>query len=269
MGEASEGCDLLPSQTGSDEGGNRLLTVVDPVPSVSWAFRVSGGVDEAWAWEERGAPALGLLSPVRKPRSSERNRHVPVTAYSMTNSGHVALESGLEHDLLRKIDRDPSVVRIATQPFRLSWTDPVAGAHTPDLLAMAADGGITVWDVRAADHQDEDFQAKAAITARACEGVGWAYRVFPGLGDVERLNLLWLHGFRRTPEWSERFANDIQSAVGTHATTLGELFRLGDDTGELRSVVWHLIWSGCLTVDLTAPLTERSFVGLAAGSAHA
>jgi hypothetical protein len=38
-----------------------------------------------------------------------------VTAFSMTNDDHVWLESGLEHDLLRKCDRDPDVEWLVSQ----------------------------------------------------------------------------------------------------------------------------------------------------------
>jgi hypothetical protein len=47
-----------------------------------------------------------------------------VTAFAMTNDDHVWLESGLEHDLLRKCDRHPDVEWLVSQPFRLAWAEP-------------------------------------------------------------------------------------------------------------------------------------------------
>jgi hypothetical protein len=91
------------------------------VGPVLWYLKMAGAALERWSWEERGAPTVELLQSVRKPRSSEHNRHIPVTAYCMTNGDHVLLESGLEHDLLRRLDREPAVVRIISQPFKLSW----------------------------------------------------------------------------------------------------------------------------------------------------
>jgi hypothetical protein len=49
---------------------------------------------------------------------------VPVTAFSTTTNSQVALESGLEHDLLRKLDRMSSVVWLVGQPLELRWSVP-------------------------------------------------------------------------------------------------------------------------------------------------
>ncbi|WP_235682760.1 TnsA-like heteromeric transposase endonuclease subunit [Mycolicibacterium alvei] len=235
---------------------------------MSWTIRMSGGAEEQWSWSERGAPILDQLGPVRTPRSSEHNRHIPVTAYSMTNARHLELESGLEHDLVRRVDRDPSVAWIVPQPFRLGWTEPKVGQHTPDLLTVHVDGRVTVWDARGADDQGSRFRVKAAITANECEAVGWRYQIFDGLGRIERLNLLWLHGFRRRPEWSDRYVSQIRLAVAGQPVPLGELFRLDDGSGGLKTVVWHLIWKGALSVDIRRPLTERTAVGLGREWAH-
>jgi hypothetical protein len=171
----------------------------------------------------------------------------------MTNAGFVPLESGLEHDLLRRIDRDPSVVRLVSQPFELSWRRPKSSSHTPDLLAAHRDGAVTVWDVRPLEEQDDDFRAKSGIARAACARVGWRYQLFNGLGETERLNLLWLHGFRCRPVWADRVEEAIQTAARQPNATLGDLFVCDDGTGECKSVVWHLIWCGRLAIDLTIP----------------
>jgi hypothetical protein len=79
-----------------------------------------------------------------------------------------------DFDSRRKLDRDPNVVRMTPQPFRLSWDntdEPVS--HVPDLLTQHTDGVVTVWDVRSLEQQDDDFRAKSFVTRRACERVGW------------------------------------------------------------------------------------------------
>jgi hypothetical protein len=35
-----------------------------------------------------------------------------------------------------------------------------------------------------------------------------------------------------------------------------------DGSGELKSVVWHLIWRGSLRVDLLSPIDDDSFVAV-------
>jgi hypothetical protein len=180
----------------------------------------------------------------------------------MTNDDHVWLESGLEHDLLRKCDRDPDVEWLVSQPFRLSWAEPTLGSHTPDLLSVGGDDQVTVWDARRLDEQDGDFKMHADVARRCCGAVGWRYAVFSGLATIERLNLLWLHGFRRRPEWMHLHTELIRRMAGGVGASLEDLFACDDGSGELKSVVWHLVWCGQLDLDLASSITEQSRVTL-------
>ena len=238
------------------------VRVVDGDLRVTWSFRVHSAADRDWDWQRLGPPRVEHLVPVRMPRSSASNRHIPVTAYSMTNRGVVHLESGLEHDLVRRLDRDAGVVGLVAQPLRLSWTSPEPVGHVPDLLTLHDDNAVTVWDVRAIEEQDADFRNKSAVTRDACAIVGWRYEVFTGLGEVERLNLLWLHGFRRRPAWADRWEEHIRRATRHRDTTIGSLFAHDDGTGELKAVVWHLVWSGVLCVDIAAPWNLHTSVAV-------
>lgn len=233
-------------------------TAVDPLGQTGvWFFRLSGSVVR-WSWRKNGGPPLNQLQPIRKPKSSARSRHIPVTAYSTTNLDHVQLESGVEHDLVRRCDRDPDIKRIVPQPFRLVWNTATLQDHFPDLLTLHAGGSVTVWDARLTDKQDEDFLRAAAATREDCRAVGWGYEVFSGLGDIERLNLLWLHGFRRGPAWLNRHVEQIRDAARSRQVTIGGLFTQDDGSGELKSVVWHLVWRGALTVDLGSRITQHT-----------
>jgi hypothetical protein len=86
--------------------------------------------------------------------------------------------------------------------------------------------------------------------------------VFSGLTTLERLNLLWLHGFRRRPEWMPRYAALIRGLASSGGTSLGDLFAHDDGSGELKSVVWHLVWGGQLDIDLASPITEQSRIAV-------
>lgn len=226
--------------------------------TADWRFRPSPeGACVSWDWGD-GPPPVQSLVPVRRTHSSERSRHVPVAAFSMTTGGHIELESGLEHDLLRRLDRLPSVYWLVPQPVELRWSEPHKFRHVPDLLSVDTDGAVTLWDVRNPRRLDEQFVLQSDRTKDACIAVGWKYEVFTGLGTVERLNLLWLHGYRRRPPWqAEVEANIVAVAEGRNAR-LGDLFALDDGTGHATSSVWHLIWSGTLRVDLAAKLTDRA-----------
>lgn len=227
----------------------------DGVVQLEWTLRFRDGVETVWLWQVQGAPPLDLLAPIRTPRSSASNRHIPVSAYTFTNSGVVHLESGLEHDLVRMLDRDSTVLRIISQPFRLSWHTEEPVTHFPDLLTQHIDGSVTVWDARPQEKQDDDFQAKSVVTRRACQRVGWRYTVFAGTTVTERMNMLWLHGFRRRPPWATHFEEQIQQLAECGDTTLGSLLSADDGTGELKTVVWHMMWTGALDIDRTVPWT--------------
>lgn len=244
--------------TPHDEHNDRAEVQVTPgdSPRPTWTFQMEGR-PVGWIWQQSGSPPIDRLEPVRKPSSSKRNRHIPVTAYSTTNDAMVLLESGLEHDLVRRIDRDPAVVRLVPQPFRLTWKSP-AMRHTPDLLSEDASGIRTVWDVRATEDQDHDFDVKSNVTKAACTAVGWQYKVFAGLDPTERLNLLWLHGFRRRPPWAETFERTLLRAAEEPGTTLGALLARDEGSGELKSTVWHLLWSGAVFADLRDQWTEST-----------
>lgn len=236
---------------------------VDGITKVVWSVHFRNAVEaEKWNWLSLGSPPIRLLQPVRIGRASRKARHIPVTAFSMTNDDHVWLESGLEHDLLRKLDRDPIVKYVLSQPFQLAWAAQTPRRHVPDLLAVAAGGQVTVWDARRADQQDDDFNSTVEVTQRCCDEVGWGYQVFSGLTTTERMNLLWLHGFRRRPDWSARSAPLIRDIARAGGATLGDLFGNDDGTGELKSTVWHLVWGGQLEVDVTSRIDECSPVAV-------
>ena len=250
---------------GHGDGDSTATASITRVP-VRWTFRLGSAPPSVWSWPKGSAPPLDQLAPVRRPRSSEHNRHVPVTAYTMTNGDFVSLESGLEHDLLRRLDRDPSVLRIVAQPLTLSWRGSEPGSHTPDLLAVHAGAAPTVWDVRATDRQDQQFDTKSALTRQACASVGWGYQIFAGMDDLERLNMMWLNGFRRVPPWASRHEERARAAAGCAAATLATVFAHDDGSGELISTVWHLLWRGALDIDLTASWTPATRVTLGAGA---
>lgn len=246
----------VPTESAPDDS---ITKRADAITRIEWTVHFRNVVEaEKWNWFSLGSPPIHLLQPVRIRRASRKARHIPVTAFSVSNDDHVWLESGLEHDLLRKCDRDPAIKYLLSQPFRLTWMGPTPGRHVPDLISLGAGGQVMVWDVRRPDQQDDEFKLAAEVTRRCCDEVGWQYEVFGGLATIERLNLLWLHGFRRRPNWCAHCAPLVRVLAGAGGATLGDLFGHDDGSGELKSVVWHLVWGGQLEVDVTARIDEFS-----------
>lgn len=234
--------------------------------AATWRFRFAGDEEACvWNWKTGGPPDLGRVVPIRRPRSSERQRHIPVSAYSVTMRDHLELESGLEHDLLRSLDRLPEVVALVPQPCQLASTGSTKVRNTPDLLSLDDTGAVTLWNARPEQRMNEQFRVQVAMVEAACATVGWRHEVFAGLGRTKRLNLLWLHGYRRRPLWYEQVAGEIATAAAREAATLGSLFRLDSGNGEVVAMVWHMVWSGELVADLSQQLTVETPVR--AGSA--
>lgn len=236
----------MPSSP-EDDDVDLMGALASCAPGLTWTFKLQGCA-VVWLWQRSGAPPLSGLEPVRRPVVSTFSRHVAVTAYSMSNGAAVPLESGLEHDLFRRLDRDRGISRLVSQPFRLAWKGS-PGRHIPDLLTVGVDGQVTVWDVRAPEKQDDEFKIQSEITHTACTAVGWRYEVFGGMDQTERLNLMWLNGFRRKPPWADHYEHRIIELASKRGATLGDLFGVDTGSGELKSTVWHLIWNGSLMID--------------------
>ena len=238
------------------------------MPGVTWSFRWEGN-PEAQAWQEALPPTdFRSIEPFRAVRASTRSKNIPARAWSQTVGRSLEVESGLEHDLVRRLDRDPQVEWLIPQPCRVSWvTESGRRSHIPDLLSVDVSGLVTIWDVRPVEAQDTEFLESVPVTRHACAGFAWSYQVFAELDRAERLNLLWLNGFRRAPHWIESVRPLIIEEVRLHTTvTLGELMRLDQGDGSVKAGIWHLIWCGQLECDLQKRIDLDSEIRTSVGA---
>jgi hypothetical protein len=98
------------------------------------------------AWAVRFEAAV----PARRFNARRGQRHLSGRWWSGTDGVHVGYESWLERDHVMALDFDATVVAIASQPFRLSWTtvEGKARSHVPDYFARRVDGSAVVVDCR-------------------------------------------------------------------------------------------------------------------------
>lgn len=186
------------------------------------------------------------------------SRHAPVRMMSQTTGSWLLLESGLEYELARQLDRDPDVTWLVAQPFQLRFKG--GPQHTPDLLAEHVDGRVVVWDARPIEKRDEKFERVADLTARVCESVGWEYAVFDSPETTEQLNLLWLRNYRHTPGWPHADLRRHLLRWATTPTAIGDILGSDQGDGHLITVMWHLLWTGELVIDITQRITPETTV---------
>jgi hypothetical protein len=216
-------------------------------------------LEEAWLVPFQGG------RPVRRFASRKGQRHLSGLWWSATTGGHVGFESWLERDHAMVLDFDPAVVGIASQPFWLAWTD-LAGkrvSHAPDFFARHADGSAVVIDCRPVERRGPRDVAKFDATQRACELVGWEYRLVGALDVILVGNLRWLGGYRhprhRLPE-VERLLREVFTAPMSLMAGAG----LAGDPIAVLPVLFHLLWRGELSADLSVPLYSDTVVSVVA-----
>lgn len=127
----------------------------------------------------------------------------------------------------------PLVVGIAAQPFWLSWTGP---------------GGKDV--------------AKFEATRRACELLGWEYRLVGAPDLIATANLRWLAGYRHPRQYLRGLAEALQSVFAKPAPLLAAAEAVGDPIAVLP-VLFHLLWRQDLATDLSVPLHPFTTVATA------
>lgn len=217
--------------------------------------RCRGSLAQSWA------AAFEELPPIRGFGWSRGQQHFPGWWWSATTDRHVGFESWLERDHAMRLDFDREVVAFSSQPFWLYWQVGTRWRrHAPDFFARLANGGGVVVDVRADDRiPDKDAQA-FAVTARACEGVGWAFRRLGVIDPVLAANLRWLSRYRH-PRHGARIdvVGQLMQAFASPTPLMAGAARVGDPLVVLPAL-FHLLWQQTLAPDLDAALLAGSSV---------
>ena len=230
----------------------------DPRFEVFWSE--GRGELRAVLGEAAGVP-FESAAPVRSFPSYRGQRHFPGWYYAACMDRLVEFESWLERDHALLLDFDPQVLAFAAQPFWLWWTEQGARRrHAPDFFARAADGTGLVVDCRPLDRIDERSAQSFAAMRAACERVGWIYRLVGAVDPVRAGNLRWLSGYRQ-----RRFGQDavlvaaVEAAFAVPEPLFARAAQVADPIRVLP-VVFHLLWLGVLTADLSVPLGDGSLV---------
>jgi hypothetical protein len=240
--------------------------VLAPELGTEWLFDVGDGLT-AWPWKD--ALEVTRLVRARTPKAKARSGHLPVHAYSTTTKTHLHLESGLEHDLLRELDRQPDVTWLVAQPCRLRLPAKRRGRrleHVPDLLSVHHGGRVRLWDVRPAARQDDDFQLKVQADRSGLRGGGVGSRGL--LGHVPRFAASTSCG--STGSAARCLGTQVRCRMLDQElegeSTIGAVLAADAGGGHLISAMWHGIWDGRIACDLDRPLTRATAIRVDAAS---
>ncbi|MFH8562518.1 TnsA-like heteromeric transposase endonuclease subunit [Streptomyces sp. NPDC017988] len=157
-------------------------------------------------------------------------------------------------------------MKISSQPFWLFWSAangrPVS--HAPDYFARRDDGTTVVLDCRPADHRGPRDRTKFEATEAACAEVGWEFQLLGAPDPVVVRNVRWLAGYRQPRHRVELAASRLREVFAEPLPLMDGAVAVGEPLTVL-SVLFHLLWSHELTVEVSVPLHAGSLVSPGAG----
>lgn len=181
----------------------------------------------------------------------------------MSTTGRLhGFESLAERRLLLALDFVGGVNELLSQPFTLKFaTRQDAVRHTPDYLVLAHGTGLLI-DVRPADLIKPDDMVKFAAAQRAAGAAGWQYVVVAGWQPKPWAAVEALSARRRSMSDPLGLAPELLELVAHEPRPLSELVQGTSWPALARTYVLHLLWSRRLTVNLTLPLGDESWIYL-------
>jgi hypothetical protein len=214
--------------------------------------------------EECSGVAFEAAGSVRRFPSYQGQRNYPGFYYAATVDAHVVFESWLERDEAMAMDFDPEIVGFACQPFWLFWLDADrVRSHAPDFFARRADGAGVVVDCRPQERIGAREELAFAATRRACQQVGWQFRLVTGHEAVWLGNVRWLAGYRHHRHRVEPVASRVLKAFAHERPLMEGAAAVGDPIAVLP-VLFHLLWCHRLRADLSHRLDAGTLVSWAA-----
>ncbi|MFD8706258.1 TnsA-like heteromeric transposase endonuclease subunit [Kitasatospora sp. NPDC059648] len=218
---------------------------------------LNGSLVENREWTASSIDLLAAAAPWRTFRWYRGQRHYSGTYWSATVRDHVIYESRLELARLLFADFDPSVRSIVAQPFLLkAEVDGAVRKHIPDYLLVTDEGPLVV-DVKPLHRLSKPEVAFTfGWTREAVEIRGWKYEVWSEPPSVELENVRFLSGYRRDWLFDRGLVDGLRGAELDGVSLRRAAVSLpGHPEEQVRSAIYHLLWTGELTVDLDRPLS--------------
>jgi hypothetical protein len=211
------------------------------------------------------------IQAVRLPVSYKNQRHLPGYFWMSRTGSLVAYESRLEMAVLLQLDFNPTVTRVVSQPFVLHYeSQGVIYRHTPDFLVYYNNGAVEIIDVKPRRFVRVERNVRAfKACAQAVTQMGWAYGVRSEINPVLLRNLQWLSGFRRAPASLQEYGPLIVSVTKKPVSIAAVIQQVDGNPLLVRPVLFYLLWTSILKIDLAARMTDCALVYAARKARHA
>jgi hypothetical protein len=200
---------------------------------------------------------LELARRAREPVQYKQQLHRHGKYWFAQLGHHVWHESMFEKHALMFLDFLGDVEFVTPQPCLLVFED--GSYHYPDYFVVHKDGTRALLDVHFHRLITDKTMQSFANTKRICDSVGWKYETFTDVDPVLLRNVKLLSQ-NRHPRWSpppEAGAALLEAADGR----LGDILAASTAAPTVTSSqVYHLLWNGQLTADLTKPLNDRTLI---------
>ncbi len=205
--------------------------------------------------------------PAREIPSYVGMRHTPGSYWAACCDTVLGYESYLEAKWMKLLDFDSQVAALAAQPFILEGVDAQGKwTHVPDLFVRRSDGSVLLLDVKNPQQLAKPrVVQQAQRTEKACQDLGWDYRMVGDPGPQLWATVEWLCGYRRPLNATADLVDPIL-ALATRPIALGDLVGFRRDPEVARPVVYHLMWHHRLLFDTDRPLRDHTYVWAAPAS---
>ena len=253
---------MIPDQVHAAGPRLPVVTPCELPDGIQLVYADDRGGRQVVAVDDAGLIDFGRTRPFRKPPAYRGQRNFPGWWWSATTRSHVVYESWLGRHHIIEADRDARIAGIAGKPFALTWPLKKRSVrHVPDLFCQTFDGRGIVTDCRPARRMDEDFRYKCAVTAAACQAAGWEFRLVSEPDPVWASNLRWLAGYRH-PRFADAGIEELLIAALAQPGPLADAAGRAGDPIRVLPVLFHLLWLGRLTADLSRPLGNSTVVAV-------
>jgi len=202
------------------------------------------------------------IQSVRLPVSYKNQKHLPGYFWMSCMNELVAYESRLEMMHLLHLDFNKAVRYVVSQPFALHYhSNNKIYRHTPDFLAIYGNGAAEIINVKPRQfiHLERNRRSFSACKDAAIE-MGWAYSTRSEIEPIFLRNLKWLSGYRRPPVGLLDYAPKLIKLATDTISIRNSIKEIGGLASIVRPVLFHLLWTGVLEVDLHTRMTDNAIL---------